>query len=303
MIPEFPKFKKLELSDKENIEKFTSKFPPYSDFNFVSMWAWDIKSEMLISQLHGNLIVRFTDYLTSKPFYSFLGENRANEVAEELLTLSKKEGLKEVLKLVPEDSIKNLDKNKFKIIEDRDNFDYMYNIQHLSNLKGTKYETHRNLINQFHKKHPGWRVNAINFQEVRHREDILELYKKWLKNKEVDLSLAKEYRNEFLAMERLLSIGDLTKHNLTCFATYVENTLVGFIINEHIKDHNIIHFEKAHIDYKGSYPFLMQQNSKILENFNLKYLNFEQDLGIEALKFTKNKLRPSHFLKKYLVTY
>lgn len=43
MIPKFPEFKKLELSNKEEIENFTSKFPPYSDFNFVSMWCWDFR--------------------------------------------------------------------------------------------------------------------------------------------------------------------------------------------------------------------------------------------------------------------
>ena len=43
MIPEFPEFKKLELSNKEEIEKITQKFPPYSDFNFVSMWCLGIK--------------------------------------------------------------------------------------------------------------------------------------------------------------------------------------------------------------------------------------------------------------------
>ena len=57
MIPEFPKFKNLELSDKNDIEKFTSKFLPYSDFSFVSMWSWDIKGEMRIAQLNGNLVV------------------------------------------------------------------------------------------------------------------------------------------------------------------------------------------------------------------------------------------------------
>src|SRR5438045_3776660 len=125
MIPEFPQFKKLELSDKKNVEKFTSKFPPYSDFNFVSMWSWDIKEEMRISQMHGNLIVRFTDYTTGEPFYSFLGNTKVNETAEALLELSKKEGLPIQLKLIPEDSIKDLDLKKFKIAEDRDNFDYI----------------------------------------------------------------------------------------------------------------------------------------------------------------------------------
>ena len=67
MIPQFPEFKSLELSDKKDIESFTKRFPPYSDFNFVSMWSWDIKEEIRISQLNGNLVVRFTDYLTGKP--------------------------------------------------------------------------------------------------------------------------------------------------------------------------------------------------------------------------------------------
>jgi len=48
MLPEFPKFKGIELSDKEDVEKITHKYPSYSDFNFVSMWSWDIKGEMQI---------------------------------------------------------------------------------------------------------------------------------------------------------------------------------------------------------------------------------------------------------------
>src|SRR3989344_6357117 len=119
MIPEFPEFKNLELSDKEDVEKFTGKFPPYSDFNFVSMWSWDIKGEMRLSMLNENLVVRFTDYLTGEPFYSFLGDNKVNETVEELLEFSKKESLPLELKLIPEEVVKDLDQIKFKAIEDR----------------------------------------------------------------------------------------------------------------------------------------------------------------------------------------
>src|SRR3989344_6982684 len=124
-LPEFPKFKPLELSDKQDIEKITNKFPPYSDFNFVSMWSWDIKDEMRVSQFYGNLVVRFTDYLTGVPFYSFLGDNKVNETAEALLKLSKNEGLKPELRLVPESSINRLHNQQFNILEDRDHFDYI----------------------------------------------------------------------------------------------------------------------------------------------------------------------------------
>ncbi len=79
MIPVFPNFKKLELSDKKEVEKFTSEFPPYSDFNFISMWIWDIADNMMISQLNKNLVVVFNDYLSGKPFISFLGKNKISE--------------------------------------------------------------------------------------------------------------------------------------------------------------------------------------------------------------------------------
>ena len=75
MIPEFPQFKPLTLSDKESIERITQKYPPYSDFNFMSMRCWDIKGKIKISKFNNNLVVRFTDYLKGNPFFSFWGDN------------------------------------------------------------------------------------------------------------------------------------------------------------------------------------------------------------------------------------
>lgn len=73
MIPEFPQFKLIELSDKGSVEKVTQKYLPYSDFDFISMWCWNIKGKIKISKLNNNLVVRFTDYLSGNPFFSFLG--------------------------------------------------------------------------------------------------------------------------------------------------------------------------------------------------------------------------------------
>ena len=121
MLPQFPQFKKLELSDKEDVEAITSKFPPYSDFNFVSMWSWDVKGEMRISMLNGNLAVRFNDYLTGHPFYSFLGDNNVSKTVDVLLNFSIEEELKPKLYLVHEYVNFKLDKRKFIAEEDLDN--------------------------------------------------------------------------------------------------------------------------------------------------------------------------------------
>ena len=82
---EFPKFKSIELSDKQEVEKITFRFPPYSDFNFSNLLAWDLKREMGFSILNNNLVVKFTDYVNGQPFLSFLGDNMVNETARELI--------------------------------------------------------------------------------------------------------------------------------------------------------------------------------------------------------------------------
>src|SRR3989344_3847914 len=113
MIPQFPDFKKLELKDKDEICGLTAQYPPYSDFDFVSMWSWDFKEEIRISSLKGNLVVRFTDYITGEPFYSFLGTKEVNETTDILLNKSSEEGLTPKLKLIPEVAIHELDTTFF----------------------------------------------------------------------------------------------------------------------------------------------------------------------------------------------
>ena len=109
MIPQFPKFKKLELSDKKDVEEFTLKYPPYSDHNFAGTWSWDVKDEMQISKLNNNYVIRFINYITGEPFYTFLGETKVNETAKELLEFSIKEKIKPQLELIPEEVAQKLD--------------------------------------------------------------------------------------------------------------------------------------------------------------------------------------------------
>ena len=70
-LPKFPLFKNLELSDYANVLSFTKGFPPYSDFDFGSMYSWNFAESMLISNLYGNLVVRFADYVSGNHFFTF----------------------------------------------------------------------------------------------------------------------------------------------------------------------------------------------------------------------------------------
>jgi len=298
MIPEFPNFKKIELTDKEEIEKFTSKFLPYSDFNFVNMWSWNIKDEMRISVLNNNLVVRFTDYITGKSFYSFLGINKEVETIKELLELSKKEKLKPILKLVPEEVVKNLTGLNFDLIPDRDAHDYIYSVSHLSNMDHwTKHSSGKNIRN-YNRLYPKYVVKHQSIKEIQ-KDEYKKMFRKWAGNKGIeDHSKLKEYE----ALERILKVN---QKNVKVLSIYVNNILEGFTICEILSpSYAISHFAKANKTcHRAIGDLLNFEEAKMLNALGIKYLNWEQDLGMLGLRKSKEKYKPSFFLKKFTISY
>ena len=145
-LPEFPEQVLLEPKWQKLVQGFVGQTQPYSDFNFISLWSWDYKDKLQVSQLNGNLVVRFLEYQDpSQWFYSFLGTNKADQTAE---TLLKDSGSS--LQLIPEVVVKGFAQaERFKIDEDRDNFDYIIGLQELAEPSGHK-SSRRRSIKKFH---------------------------------------------------------------------------------------------------------------------------------------------------------
>jgi len=293
MIPKFPQFKKLKFRDKKDIERITHKFAPYSDFNFISMWSWNIKNEMLISQIHGNLVVRFTDYVTGEPFYSFLGNHEVNKTVKALLELSKKEGLELKLKLIPEASIKGIDLTKFKVEEDRDNFDYIILTRVVKNYDTKKTKSRRKAVNNL-LKNTQLETRMLDLSSSCIIKQIFKLItNKDFNNKNVD--------NEFMAISRLITRNKFIK--FFPIGIFIELDLVGFCFCEIIKnDFAISHFWRTDTEVSQSlYAYLMQQKAILLHKNDCKYINIEQDLGLENLRKWKSSYDTEIFLKKYII--
>ncbi|MCX6757630.1 MAG: phosphatidylglycerol lysyltransferase domain-containing protein [Candidatus Nomurabacteria bacterium] len=300
MLPEFPQFKNLELLDKESIELHTKKFPPYSDFNFISMWSWDIKGETRISKLNGNLVVKFNDYITGEPFYSFLGDSEVDNTVEKLLELSKKEGLKVQLKLISEESSKNLDNKKYKILEDRDHFDYIYDLEKLSKYAGGEYSQKRNEVSHLLSNNQNITTRELDLRNPDLRKMVTNLFHKWVNNKKND---GKEYEeHEELAFNKILFLSD--NYRLICVGLFRDTELLAFKISELIESgYALGHASKSDTSIKGTNALLMKADSEILSSYGRKLFNFEQDLGLQNLRDGKSRFKPITFLKKYIVSF
>ncbi len=299
MIPNFPEFKKLELSDKDEIESFTKKFPPYSDFNFMSMFSWDIKGDMRVSLLNNNLVVRFNDYITSKPFYSFLGDNDVNETAEKIIEYSKLFGGGDELKLVPEVAIKDLDKSKFLIIEESDQFDYIYDLGVLAEMQGGHFSNKRTAISKLKRNFPSINIRLLNIRDNEVKKEIININTLWLEQKKENDPFF-DIKNELSAVERFLS-GDFLDNLFTC-GVFIGNELVAYSISEKLSNSFAMsHFSKASTLHRGIYDYLMQENSILFLPKGIKYLNYEQDLGLTGLRESKKNFSTGIFLRKYRV--
>lgn len=295
MIPEFPKFKKLELSDKKDIEKLTHKLPPYADFNFVNMWAWDFRHQLKVSQLHKNLVVFFTDYISKEQFFTFIGENNLPETATELIAYSMKYHKVNVLKFVPEEIAHALERAGFSVVPDRDNFDYIYSVSHLAQMNSWPGSGISKRIRQFAKVFPEYVVKYSSLQDLP-KDDYVKIFRKWAKHKEYNSHFELD---EFKAFERFLEIKD---KNIEIVSLHLDDCLVGFTAYEILPHHCALsHFVKADYEFSGITDVLNWEEAKRLLSKDVRYYNWEQDLGIPGLRHSKEKYSPSLLMKKFVV--
>lgn len=298
MIPDFPEFKKLELADKEEIESFTNRFPPYSDFNFVSMWSWDTKGDVRISRFGGNLVIRFDDYVTGEPFYSLIGDANINETVHTLIDIAKIFNITPELKLIPEEVAKLVDDPDLFVEEDRDNFDYICDISEISAFEGTKFRQKRNEVNSLMTAYPTMSAKELDLHDPETKKSIITLFHKWIEDKK---SNGKDFEGqEEFAFNKLLLLAD--KYPLVGVGVYLGEQLVAFVICEMQNNEYVLgHASKSDSAIRGTNAFLMKSMAGILLTHGRKYFNYEQDLGLNNLRDGKTRFRPVFFLKKYKI--
>lgn len=298
MLPIFPRFKKLHISDKQEIKSFINVFPPYSDFNFVSLWVWSTKENIEISNLNENLVVKFQDYITNGYFYSFIGNSEVTRTIKTLLSFSKENKLKEELKLLPESNFNNetfrLVQKGFCLVEDKDNYDYILDVKKIAGMEGNKLHQKRKMLNHFLNKYP-YEVDTHMLTQI-DEEKVMNFFLLWEKLRKKSRS---DTENEFNAMKRLF----INPEILDIMIMYLknENDIVGYTIFEIVnKDYAVSDFQKADLRFEGANEMLTNQVGKYLYDKKCMYLNIEQDLGIPGLKRSKLDYDPT-FLKKYII--
>lgn len=179
--------------------------------------------------------------------------------------------------------------DEFDFEYDRADSDYIYSVEDLINLSGTKYHSKKNNLNKFIKN------NEFVYEEIS-RENIAEciaMKNKWAEKKP-DSS---DYQEELLILDR--AFAEYEKFDFIGGLIRIKGEVVAFSFGDELcKDTFVTHFEKAYDDIPGLYQAINQQFA-VNSISGYQYVNREDDMGIEGMRKAKMSYKPVYLLDKY----
>lgn len=284
------KFKKTEIGDIEVFKKYIGFSGELScESAFVNLLIWQSAYNNMWAEEDGQLIIKSgkgEDSSYRLPFGNdFLkGINLIREYSgEEYPDFWVQEGKRL-------DNFKANFGDKYVFEENRDAFDYIYLREDLANLSGKKYHGKRNHISAFSKKH-NWSFKPITAENT---EDVKLCAEKWYKENA-------DREDKYLRCEKQGVITILDNMELLGVrggAVYVDGKVVAFTLGSRISDEIFdIHIEKALSDYAEGYTVINREFARTLSEY--KYINREDDMGLEGLRKAKLSYKPAILLKKY----
>lgn len=172
-------------------------------------------------------------------------------------------------------------------------FDYIYDIEVLCELRGKKLQAKRNHCNRFAAEHPDWYTKPLTEQQI---PQCLQFLDGWYEDHEMTAPL----RVERAAVTRALhSYHKLEMDGLLLFDG---ERLVGFSMGARMNEsYYDVNFEKALAEVDGAYAVINREFSRMIAKRypDVKFLNREDDMGLEGLRRAKESYQPTVLLEKY----
>ncbi len=179
--------------------------------------------------------------------------------------------------------------------EDRSNFDYLYDRREIEELKGKRFHAKKNFVNSFRKNYE-YTYEDINSSM---KDEIMEFINLFVANKE---NISKEDKLLLIMEERAVEdvfanfeevgyIGGLIRIDGIIRALAVCGRSNPFTVVEHI--------EKADTSFRGLYPTMLNELAKHLPR-EIRYINREEDMGLDNLRKAKLSFRPCRLIEKYI---
>ena len=288
MIP----FERLSIDQKPEFDALLHRAAHRGcAFSFANLYLWGRQCAARV----GDDLLLFSHY-QGKTMYPYpVCPGSAHNAVELLISDAKERGIPLRLAGLNTRDVEDLERwypGQFRFHCGREGHEYVYAIDDLADLKGKKYQPKRNHINRFLSEYPDAVIRPLDETTL---DDARNLADRWYQRRtpEEDAGMELVALNRAFAHWQALGMEGLV--------LYVGNQVVAMTMGSFLGDDTVdVHFEKADLDYPGAYAVINRAFARrIREKYpHVKYLNREDDLGLEGLRKAKLSYYPHHMVEK-----
>lgn len=287
-------FQKITPQMRTQLEHFLLPLHKGCEYSFTNLNLWGRQKVAFVE----GFLVLFSQF-DRKAVYPFpVGEGEILPVLDAIIHDARARGIPCCFTGLNAENKATLEQyypGKFRFQCDRGSFDYVYAIDDLADLKGRKYQKKRNHVNRFRTLYPNWRTEELNTGNL---EAVRCMAVDWYRKREETDPMG-NYVLEKVALERAFAYyHDLELEGLVLLDG---DRVLAFTMASRLSEDTMdIHFEKALEDADGAYPAINQAFAQYLRNKypTLRYLDREEDMGLEGLRQAKLSYYPDHLVEK-----
>lgn len=264
------------------------------EFSFANVYLWGRQRAAL---LHDHIVI-FSQF-NRRSVYPFpLGEGDKRAVIDAIIADAQARGIPcRITGLVGNEKqlLEDLYPGRFRFHCDRGAYDYVYDIHDLADLKGKKYHGKRNHCHRFLDAYPNYAVEPISDENM---PAVLRMVDRWF-DERMAADAEGDYHMERAALTKALRDREALQMDGLALR-HGEEVLAMTLGSRLSSDTFDVQFEKARADAEGAYPMINREFARYLrEKYpELRFLNREEDMGLEGLRRAKESYQPHHMVEK-----
>ena len=284
-------FHPVTVADKPLFEYYTfSSKEQNCDLNFANIFCWSDTYHTEIAEVNNLLVIRFDNGGAKCYMQPFCIGDKAL-IVERLRQDAFSQRVPLRLYGLSREWREFLEKtypDEFAFDTPRALCDYIYRTEDLARLQGRKYQPKRNHINHFVTRND-WYAEPLSKANIK---DCIALNKKWLQGREEGEMEQAEQRALHRAFDNFEALG------LRGLVLYANGAPAAFSYGTPINNDTFcIHIEKYDAEVQGAATMINRLMAQSLEE-EFEFVNREDDLGLEGLRFAKMSYHPIALLEK-----
>ncbi len=264
------------------------------EYSFANLYMWGRQSAAI---LHEHVVL-FSQY-NRRSVYPFpVGTGDKKAVLDAIIADAKERGIPcrlTGLGAQEKQILESLYPGMFRFHCDRDFFDYVYDINDLSDLRGKKYHGKRNHLNRFYAAVPHYTVAQLSDQNL---SLATEMIHNWYEEKQKE-SPESDFQMEKIALQK--AFRHYKELDMEGLMLLDGERILAVTLGSHTSENTIdVHFEKARRDVDGAYAAINCEFARFIRNKfpNIQFLNREDDMGLAGLRKAKESYYPHHMVEK-----